>query len=141
MRDIGLTREQAEATMAREWKKFQKAFRRKAKIEDEDSIYHHNDEWKQREREGLDALRVIHPIKESGVVPWIEWDTLGSIDTDAEYWAARVIAPTYDYDTNERSLIKAVMIQTPHQRLGLTKDQAEHLRDQLIYELSLWEEE
>ena len=140
MKDVGLTRAEAEDILSREWKKFQTAFRRKKKIEDEHISFHHREDWLQAEHEGLTALRKRSPIEESGIVPWKESDSLASIDPTDEYWALRVMAPTYDEHYTERSLIKAITIRTPHYRLALDKAQAEELLNQLTYELDRWDQ-
>lgn len=56
--------------------------------------------------------------------------------TDETYMALM-----YNDGYAERSVVKAISMRTPQQLFGMTKEQAEHLRDQLTYELDRWEEE
>lgn len=141
MKDIGMDRKTAEKLMAALWKKFQRHARIKAAIEKAHTSYHHRWDWKMAEDKSLVALRALRPIKESGVVPWLDADYIGSVDTSHEYWAIRVMAVMYNEDYTERSVVKAISMRTPQQSFGMTKEQAEHLRDQLTYELDRWDEE
>jgi hypothetical protein len=122
-------------------RRFAKHWRVKARIENSLTNYRYNKDWQTAGRLGLKALKEIHPIEESGVVPWLETDRLSSIDYDAEYWARRVMTRVYDYDTGERGTVKAIALHTPQQTFPLTRQQATQVVSQLVDELNEWDEE
>ncbi|KKL87861.1 hypothetical protein LCGC14_1930460 [marine sediment metagenome] len=142
MRDIGLTRTEAEKQMETHWATFQKLYLKHEKLQKQEGMYTSSPEMMDADRAKLEALRRYNPIKDSGIVPWLKSDGLGSLDPELELWAARVLLRDYEYTEDYRPVIVVTTQgRGAVQHMQLDKDGAEHLRDQLAYELDRWEEE
>lgn len=145
MRDIGLTRDEAQAEFDRQWglvKLFgAQMSERQAKLAPRHHAY--DGEWLKLERSRLDAVYAANRIKESGVVPWMKNDHLGSFNSNMESWASRVMMRSYRVDSrDEHDPVLVITSETRQHQQSLTfnKKSAEALRDQLIYELEKWDE-
>ena len=144
MRDIGLSKDEAQAEFDKQWdlvKSYNAAmFERQAELAPHT---HHNDDiWLTLERQKLNALHAANEIKNSGVIPWMKRDNLGSFDPDMESWAARVMTRNYHVDRKDEH--DSVLVITNHTRqfgqsFTFSKEGAEKLRDQLIYEQERWD--
>ncbi len=145
MRDIGLSRDEAQTEFDKQWDlvKAYGAAMSERQAELAPSNHGNDDIWLTLERSRLDAIYAANEIKESGVIPWMKVDNLGSFDSHMESWAARVMTRSYHVDRRDEHDPVIVITNHSHQyrqSLMLDKESAEKLRDQLIYELERWDE-
>ncbi len=147
MRDVGLTRAEAEKQQDLLWDEIKRygglMSERAAKLDHGGRNKAYDDEWKRLERLRLDCIGKVRKIEESGVIPWLEDDGLGSFDPELEVWARRSKKLNYHVDhKGEYDPVLVISSQTRQyaHNLQLTREMAEELRDQLVYELERWEE-
>lgn len=139
MRNIGMDRDTAQQKLDRLWSDYKrKSKAHEAAKSKNASVY--NKETRAADLAKVEVLRQIRPIEESGVIPWIEEQLLSTLRPDEPLWCRRVLTREYDDDGN-RSLVKAMVVDTPWYKLPLTKEQAAKLLSQLTYELERWDEE
>ncbi len=147
MRNIGLTRVEAEKQRTFLWNEIRHyggmMSGRETALREGGKSKAHDREWMRLERMRLDAIGDVHEIEESGVIPWIENDRLGSSDPESEVWALRVMKRSYHTDSQgeyDRVLVVTSQSRQHSQSIQMSREAAEELRDQLIYELDEWEE-
>ncbi len=148
MRNIELTRAEAEKLYEETWEKVREygaqMSERVAALAPRDHA--HDSKWQKLERLRLDAISAARRIKESGVIPWLENESLGSYDSHLEIWAARIMLKSFDINrrgTNDEHdpMITVTSQSRQHiQHTLLDRESAEALRDQLIDELEKWDE-
>ena len=144
MRDIGLSKDEAQTEFDKQWD-LVKSFgaqmsERQAELAPR--THHHDDKWLTLERQKLDAIHAANEIRDSGVIPWMKAENLGSFAFDMETWAARVVIKSYHIDRRgEHDPVLVIWNHTRQYRQNWTfsKESAEALRDQLIYELERWD--
>ncbi len=145
MRDIGLTRNEAQTEFDKQWDlvKSLSAQMSERQAELAPRSHSYDSKWTKLERLRLDAIGKANEIKDSGVIPWMKRDNLGSFDSHMESWAARIMMRSYRTDRisdHDPVLVITNDSRQYQQSFTFSKEGAEKLRDQLIYELERWDE-
>ena len=145
MRDNPLTREGAVTRLDELRDEFRHA------IEDEESAkaaihprHHANDpDFLAAERRKLDASGSTSEILESGVIPWLEPQSISSFQPEMELWATRIKMKVYDGENSH--LEKGIALHLQGRQMGqsfpLSLDMVKDLLAQLTYELERWNDE